>query len=127
MTDQDPDEQLAAGMPDLGGLLESAQQMMANAQAAADRVVEGVSGGGLVKIRVDGHFEFQGVTIDPKAVDPDDNSLLEDLVLAALRDASSRLHEGQRGALGGLDLGGLDLGGLGELGGLGDMLGGGDQ
>ena len=33
-------------LPDLGGLLESAQQMMAEAQAAADRVVEGVAGGG---------------------------------------------------------------------------------
>ncbi|MEM7139913.1 MAG: YbaB/EbfC family nucleoid-associated protein [Actinomycetota bacterium] len=110
-----------AGMPDLGGLLESAQQMMANAQAAAAEVVEGVAGGGMVKVEVDGHFEFHSVSIDRSAIDPDDPQLLEDLVLAALRDASAQLQAGQQGALGGLDLGGMDLGGLGG------MLGGGDQ
>ncbi len=100
-------------MPDLGGLLESAQAMMANMQAAASEVVTGVSGGGLVSVEVDGHFGFQSVSIDPKAVDPDDPSLLEDLVLAALRDAVGQLQSGQSGAMG--DLGGLDLGGLGGL------------
>lgn len=123
MNDESDDAQNPFGgaLPDLGGLLESAQQMMAEAQAAADRVVEGVAGGGLVKILVDGHFTFHGVHIDPSAVDSDDLSLLEDLVLAALRDAASQLQEGQQGALGGVDLGGLDLGGLGG------MLGGGDD
>ncbi|MCP4224848.1 MAG: YbaB/EbfC family nucleoid-associated protein [Actinomycetia bacterium] len=99
-------------MPDLGGLLESAQQMMADMQAVADATVEGIAGGGLVKVEVDGHFSFHSVSIDPKAIDPDDPSLLEDLVLAALRDAASQLQGGQQGALGGLDLGGMDLGGL---------------
>lgn len=110
---------------DLGGLLASAQEMMANAQAAADEVVEGVAGGGLVKVRVDGHFEFHEVSIAPEAVDPDDMSLLEDLVLAALKDAAGRIQAGQQGALGGLEGGGggeIDFGGL-DLGGL---LGGGD-
>jgi len=121
MSDQEPNESVGGGLPDLGGLLESAQQMMANAQAAAAEIVEGAAGGGLVKVRVDGNFEFHGVTISPEAVDPDDITLLEDLVLAALRDAAGQLSAGQRGALGGLDLGGLDLGGLG------DMLGGGSS
>jgi DNA-binding YbaB/EbfC family protein len=117
----EPDNPFGGALPDLGGLLESAQQMMAEAQAAAEQVVEGVAGGGLVKITVDGHFTFHEVHIDPKAVDADDLSLLEDLVLAALRHAASQLQQGQQGALGGLDLGGLDLGGLGG------MLGGGDD
>ena len=95
------------GGMDLGGLLESAQQMMAGVQAAADAVVEGSAGGGLVTVQVDGHFDFKSVSIDPKAVDPDDMSLLEDLVLAALRDAAEQLQAGQSGAMGGLDLGGL--------------------
>ena len=47
------------------------------------------------------------MSIDPKAIDPDDVSLLEDLVLAALRDAAEQLQAGQSGAMGGLDLGGL--------------------
>jgi nucleoid-associated protein EbfC len=121
MTDTPDDNPLGGGMPDLGGLLESAQQMMASAQAAASQIVEGVAGGGLVKVQVDGHFDFHSISIDPSAVDPDDIQLLEDLVLAALRDASTQLQSGQQGAMGGIDLGGLDLGGLGG------MLGGGDQ
>ncbi|MEQ8841736.1 MAG: YbaB/EbfC family nucleoid-associated protein [Acidimicrobiales bacterium] len=125
MTDSNDDDlpivSGVAGMPDLGGLLESAQKMMAEAQAAASQIVEGVSGGGLVKVQVDGHFEFHSISIDPSAVDTDDIALLEDLVLAALRDASAQLQSGQQGAMGGLDLGGPDLGGLGGL------LGGGDQ
>ncbi len=111
----DTEDPFAGGMPDLGGLLESAQAMMANMQAAAAEVVTGVSGGGMVSIEVDGHFNFQSVSIDPKAIDADDMSLLEDLVLAALRDATGQLQSGQSGALGGLDLGGMDLGGLGGL------------
>ena len=102
----------AGGIPDLGGLLESAQAMMANMQAAASEVVTGRAGGGVVSIEVDGHFNFQSVSIDPKAIDPDDMSLLEDLVLAALHDATSQLQSGQSGAI---DLGGMDLGGLGGL------------
>ena len=75
----------------------------------------------MVKVEVDGHFEFHSVSIDPSAIDPDDPQLLEDLLLAALRDASAQLQQGQQGAMGGLDLGGMDLDGLGGL------LGGGDQ
>ncbi|MEZ5166021.1 MAG: YbaB/EbfC family nucleoid-associated protein [Acidimicrobiales bacterium] len=115
MTDTPDPDSPGGAMPDLGGLLASAQQMMAQAQAAASQVVEGVSGGGLVKVEVDGHFDFHSVSIAPSAIDPDDPQLLEDLVLAALRDASARLQDGQRGALGGLDLGNMDLGGLGGL------------
>ncbi len=118
MTDQPPPNPFGEGMPDLGGLLESAQQMMASAQAAADQVVEGVAGGGLVKVEVDGHHEFQSVSIDPKAIDPDDLTLLEDLVLAALRDSSAQLQRQQQSAVSDMGLGGLGLGGLG-LGGLG--------
>lgn len=119
MTDTPESDPAAGAMPDLGGLLASAQQMMAQAQAAADQVVEGVAGGGLVKVAVDGHFRFHAVHIDPSAIDPEDPQLLEDLVLAALRDAATRVQEGQQGALGGLDLGGLG-------GGLGGLLGGGE-
>ncbi len=99
-------------MPDLSSLLAQAQEMMAGASAAAEEVVTGQAGGGMVKVEVDGHFEFQSVTIDPKVVDPDDVEMLEDLVLAALRDAADQLAEGQSEAMGGMDLGGLDLGGL---------------
>ena len=104
----------AGGMPDLGGLMAQAQEMMSKSQEAAAEIVEGSAGGGVVKITVDGGFNFHSVTIDAAVVDPDDVEMLGDLVLAALRDASTQLQESQAEAMGGIDLGGL-----------GGMLGGG--
>ena len=80
---------------DLGSLMEQAQQMLAGAQEAAAEVIEGSSGGGMVKIEVDGGFNFHSVSIDPSVVDPNDVEMLNDLVLAALRDASTQLQENQ--------------------------------
>lgn len=96
-----------AGGMDLGGLMEQAQQMLAGAQEAAAEIVEGSSGGGMVKIEVDGGFNFHAVSIDPSVVDANDVEMLNDLVLAALRDASSQLQDSQSDAMGGMDLGGL--------------------
>ena len=94
-------------MPDFGSLMAQAQQMLASAQEAAAEIVEGSSGGGMVKIAVDANFNVHSVTIDPSVVDPDDVEMLNDLVLAALRDASTQLQDSQSGAMGGLDIGGL--------------------
>ena len=106
---------------DMESLLEQARAMqdrLAAAQAAAaEQVVEGHAGGGVVKVSITGDMDFQSVSIDPQVVDPADPSMLEDLVLAACNDAVARARSLGRQALGGLDLGGLDLGGL--SGGLG--------
>lgn len=109
---------------DLGALLEQATQMqsqMAEAQQEiAEQLVEGVAGGGVVRVEVTGAMDFRSVTISPDAVDPEDVEMLQDLVLAALHDAVDRVHELQTGAMGGLDLGGLGIGGTGPGGLLGD-------
>ncbi|MFL6265463.1 MAG: YbaB/EbfC family nucleoid-associated protein, partial [Actinomycetes bacterium] len=73
----------------------------------AEQVVEGQSGGGVVKVSVTGSGEFRSVKIDPKAVDPDDVEMLEDLVLAAIHDAMGQVSDLSQQAMGGLDLGGL--------------------
>lgn len=96
-----------AGGMDLGAMMEQAQAMLAGAQEAAAEIVEGSSGGGMVKIEVDGGFDFHSVKIDPSVVNPDDVDMLNDLVLAALRDAATQLQEAQSDAMGGMDLGGL--------------------
>ncbi len=105
--------------PNLSALLQQAQQMqqeIMRAQAeAAEQVVEGHAGGGVVKVSVTGGLEFRSVSIDPSAVDPDDVTMLEDLVLAAVRDAMARVNELNQQAVGG-------LGGLGGLPGLGGLL-----
>jgi DNA-binding YbaB/EbfC family protein len=102
--------------PDLGGLLSQMQQMQ---QQLKESVVEGRAGGGAVVVKVTGGMEFQDVVIEPSVVDPNDVEMLQDLVLAAVRDAVARANELNQQALGGLGLGGL---GLGE--GLDGLLGG---
>ncbi len=84
----------------LGGLLEQAQQMMAAQAEAAAQEIEGVAGGGVVRIRATGTGQALGVTISPDVVDPDDVPMLEDLVLAAIHDLNVRLMEIQRAAMG---------------------------
>lgn len=98
----------------LGGLLAQAQQAMAEAQQVGEEVVEGRAGGGVVRVQVNGRYEFSAVHIDPAAVDPNDLGLLEDLVLVALNDAASQITARQAaiqqrmmGGLGGAGLGGL--------------------
>jgi len=107
---------------DMEGLLERAKavqdQLTAAQAAAAEQVVEGHAGGGVVKVRITGDMDFESVSIDPKVVDSEDVSMLEDLVLAACNDAVARARNLGQQALGGFDLGGLDLGDLG-LGGAG--------
>ena len=102
---------------DLGALLGQAQamqQQILDAQAeVAAQVVEGQSGGGVVKIQVTGGWEFRSVTVDPSV--GDDHELIADLVLAALHDATTRVEALHQGSVGGVDLG--ELGGL--LGGAG--------
>lgn len=102
---------------DLGSLVEQAQAMQqqlveAQEQQAA-QILTGTAGGGKVAIEVTGAGEYRRVTIAPDAVDPDDVELLEELVLAALRDATAQIAELQEQAMGGMNL--PDLGGLGGL------------
>ena len=105
-----------ADVPDMSALLQQAQQMQQQllaAQAeAAEQVHEGTAGGGAVKVTVTGGMEFQSVTIRPDAVDPDDVEMLQDLVLAAVREAVASVNAAQQNALGGI------------AGGLGGLLGG---
>lgn len=70
------------------------QQQLADAQAKlAEAEVTGSSGGGLVTIVATGAGEVRSVSIDPKAVDPDDVETLEDLVLAAIHNAAEATRE----------------------------------
>ena len=109
-----------AALGDLGGLLESAQQAFSAQAQAAQQVVEGSAGGGVVTVEMTGNGEVTRVTLAPEVVDPDDIDMLQDLIVAALHDAGVKVTELQRQALGAL--GGLDIGGLGEM--FGGMAGG---
>ena len=80
-------------------------------QELAETVVDGTAGGGAVVAQVTGAREFQGIKIDPSAVDPQDVEMLEDLITAAVQDAMTKaaaLSEEKMGALtGGMKIPGL--------------------
>jgi DNA-binding YbaB/EbfC family protein len=100
---------------DMNKLMQQAQQMqqqMAQAQEQlASETVESSAGGGLVTVRATGGGDILEIKIDPKAIDPDDPELLEDLVLAAVNEAlrsAQSLAQSKLGAVtGGLGLPGL--------------------
>jgi nucleoid-associated protein EbfC len=89
------------------------QAELAKAQEQlAEETVEGTAGGGVVKIELSGQGEVTAVKIDAAAVDPEDPSLLEDLVMAAFNEAMHAQQALQAERLGGLT-GGLGIPGLG--------------
>jgi DNA-binding YbaB/EbfC family protein len=102
------------GLGDLLSQVQQMQEMIASAQAeASDQVVTGEAGDGAVKVSVSGGLEFQTVTISQAVVEQGDASLVEDLVLVALRDAMAKVGELNLSAMAhsGLDdLAGIDLG-----------------
>jgi hypothetical protein len=69
------------------------QQLLAAQQELAEAEVTGTAGGGLVSATMTGSGELTALTISPEAVDPDDVETLQDLVVAAVRDASRAANE----------------------------------
>ena len=80
----------------LGNLMKQAQKMQADAQKAQEEIakleVEGQAGGGLVKILMTGNHEARRVSIDDSLLG-DDKDMLEDLVAAAINDASQKVKK----------------------------------
>jgi DNA-binding YbaB/EbfC family protein len=112
-----------ANQKQLNQMMKQVQKMQADMVAAqealASELVEASSGGGVVKARVNGSGELQAIELDASVVDPDDIEMLQDLIVAAVTEASRKAQELQAQRLGAVT-GGLDLGGLG---GLGDLFG----
>jgi DNA-binding YbaB/EbfC family protein len=99
-------------MKDLRDLQRIAREMQANMEKAqsqlAEETVEGRAGGGAVVVVMTGTQEVRSVTISPDAVDPSDVETLQDLVLAAVKDAVERSKQLAAQRLGGIT-GGLRL------------------
>lgn len=73
---------------------ETIQKQMNETQAKLDAVeVEGVSGGGLVKIRCSAKGRVIAVGIDDSLMQPSEKSILEDLIAAAYNDARTKADE----------------------------------
>jgi DNA-binding YbaB/EbfC family protein len=104
----------------MNNLARMAQQMQADMarvdQELREMTVEGSAGGGVVKAVVTGKQEIVALTIDPSVVDPDDVEMLQDLILAAIGDATAQAarvsEEKLRRVTGGLSIPGLSLPGM---------------
>jgi DNA-binding YbaB/EbfC family protein len=90
--------------------LQQAQERM-QAEIAA-LVVEATAGGGMVKVEMDGQKQVRRLAIDPEVVSRDDIEMLQDLVTAAVNEASRRVDEAIQEKVGGLT-GGMKIPGLG--------------
>ncbi len=100
---------------DIHQLMRQARKMEKAMEEAKEKlgdvVVDAESGSGLVKVQMTGRYEVKRVEIDPKAIDPADKSMLEDLVAAAVNSAVEKARaaadESMKKATGGIKMPGL--------------------
>jgi DNA-binding YbaB/EbfC family protein len=95
----------------IGNMMKQAQMLQANMQKAQAEIaaleVTGESGGGMVKVTINGRHEAKRVQIDA-TVPLDDREMIEDLVAAAFNDAVHRLEAASQERMSGL-MGGMNL------------------
>jgi DNA-binding YbaB/EbfC family protein len=88
-------------MSNIRQLMKQAQQMQERLQRElAELVVEASVGGGMVTVAMSGHKQLVKVKIDPEALDPNDASMLEDLILAAVNEAARKVDESLQNRMG---------------------------
>ncbi len=100
------------GLRDLQQMMKNAQRMQEQIQQQMSEMkIEGSSGGGMVKITIDGHKHVLSISIDIEVIKPEEREMLQDLVQAAMNDAMNKADEFMRGQLAGLTAG-LNIPGL---------------
>ena len=79
---------------DLMKMTKQAQEIQGRMQKMQEELtgleVEGQSGAGLVKVKLNGKLDVRGLKIDPSLIKPDDAEMLEDLIVAAFQDAKAK-------------------------------------
>ncbi len=84
-------------MTDFNNMLKQAQELqkkMADAQKKVEELeAEGTSGGGLVKVKINGKNVITSVSIDESLISKDEKEILEDLIVAALNDARENVQK----------------------------------
>ena len=79
------------GIEDMLAMAQNVQAELAKAQANLDTIeVEGVAGGGLVKVRASAKGRIIAVDIDPSLLGPSEKQMVEDLIAAAINDARTK-------------------------------------
>jgi len=99
---------------DLRQLMKQARQMQEQMQRELSELeVESSVGGGMVTVRMNGSKQLVAVHIDPEVLDPQDPTMVQDLVLAAVNEAARKVDEALQSKLGNLAGGIPGLPGLG--------------
>ena len=79
---------------DLMKMMKQAQEIQGRMQKMQEELtgleVEGQSGAGLVKVKLNGKLDVRGLKIDPSLIKAEDAEMLEDLIVAALQDAKGK-------------------------------------
>jgi DNA-binding YbaB/EbfC family protein len=103
-------------MADFLGMMKQAAQLQSKMKEMQDQLehieVEGISGGGLVNVRMTAKMEVKAIKIDPSLVNPDETGILEDLLVTALGDARRKAEAAMQDKMQSLT-GGLSIPGLG--------------
>ena len=104
---------------DLSALMQQAQALQARMkemqESAASKTVEAQSGGGMVKVVVDGTMRVRKIEIDPAIVAANDKAMLEDLIVVAINDGMARAQKmlademSKLGPLGGMQIPGFGI------------------
>ena len=110
-------------MADFLGMMKQAAQLQSKMQAMQEELghveVEGISGGGLVTVRMTAKMEVKAVKIDPSLIKPDEREILEDLLVTAHNDARRKAEtamqekmQAMQEELGHVEVEGISGGGL---------------
>ncbi len=99
----------------MGNMMKQVQQMQAKmekVQAELEQMeIEGASGGGMVKVIVNGKSEVRSITIDPSVVEKEEVDMLQDMIMAAINNAHQKAQEIQSEKMSAVT-GGLNIPGL---------------
>ncbi|MBS3740336.1 YbaB/EbfC family nucleoid-associated protein [Candidatus Bipolaricaulota bacterium] len=100
------------GFGNINNIMKKAQEMQEELkkkkEELAEKEVEATSGGGMVKVVVNGNEEVIDIKIEKEVIDPDDSEMLEDLILAAVNNAKEKAREIKEEELGDIT-GGMNL------------------
>jgi DNA-binding YbaB/EbfC family protein len=106
---------MSEGPPDFSAIMQKAQEMQARLLKAQEEVqkktVEASAGGGMVTVKLTGGLQLVSIHIEPQAIDPNDPTMLQDLIVAAVNQGIAKAQELQTSEMSSL-AGGLQIPGL---------------
>ncbi len=102
-------------MPDLNSLIDVARKLQGDVESMQSNIeqlqCEAASGGGMVTAVVNGRYELVSLKIEKQVVDPEDIEMLQDLIIAAVTNAMTKMRERAKAEMSKLT-GGLNIPGM---------------